>query len=293
MTKIIREPLIVFLMFGGLIFALFELVSTESQRDSVSPGEIIITQGRVEAQVQGFARVWQRQPTQAELNYLIENYIREEILYREALALGLDRNDPIVRRRMRQKLEFLSEDLTRLEQPEEEELQAYLDNNRESYQQSPQFSFRQVYLGADQSDAAHLEAARLLAQLRERDVDAEKLGDPSLFGHQFDREAVARIERSFGRQFAAALQQVKTGGWQGPIASGFGLHLVSVSEHIEAEPPQLSEVRAAVVRDWSAEKRQQMNNMIYQSLRRQYKVTVEGFESEGQEGTYYRRAVWK
>jgi peptidyl-prolyl cis-trans isomerase C len=272
-----KEPLLVFLLLGGAMFLLFQQLSNDPMPDST---KIVVTEGRIEALSLGFAKVWQRSPSAEELDHLIQNYIREEILYREALAMGLDRDDSIVRRRMRQKMEFISEDLAKSNVPEEEELQAYLAAHQEKYRPPSIFSFRQIYFNSsERGQAAHTNAMTLLATLQKpagKDVDVETLGDSLMLKQIFKRETERDIARDLGSQFLQSLRNLPTGSWQGPVRSGFGLHLVYIDERIDGKVPVLKDVREAVLRDWASVKRKQTNEAFYEALRSRYTVTVKG-----------------
>jgi hypothetical protein len=202
-------------------------------------------------------------------------------MYREALALGLDQDDPIVRRRLRQKLEFLFEDLTALEEPDDSELQAYLDANPEAYRQPSRYSFQQVYLNTSQrGPGVESDAKELLTRLRAEDIDAASAGDSLMLKRHFVNETDRDIERALGRQFLDGLVAVPSGSWQGPVVSGFGLHLVYIHERIAGKIPELSATRDQVFRDWSSEQRKETNQKIYQNLRKRYEVTFEDPLSE-------------
>ncbi len=273
--NIFREPLSYFLLFGGALFLLFQQTADDSYDSLDQLEEIVVSEGQIQALRLGLEKTWQRAPTQQELDGLIQNYVREEVLYREALAMGLDRDDPVVRRRLRQKIEFMFEDLAALNEPEESELQAFLDASPDAYRQSSRFSFRQVYLNSSQrGQSAESDAKEMLVKLRAGGADAAGAGDSLMLRNQFDNETDREIERALGRQFLEGLVKSPTGSWQGPIVSGFGLHLVYVSERIDGEIPELSEVRDRVYRDWASERRKQANEAIYQNLRKRYKVTV-------------------
>ena len=271
--KLFKEPLLIFLILGGALFALFQQVSDDPLSDNA---EIIVTQGHIQTLVLGFEKVWQRSPSEEELDSLIQNYIREEVLYREALAVGLDREDTIIKRRLCQKIEFLSEDLADLDAPEEQELKAYLEAHQEDYRQPSRFSFRQVYFNTSKrGQAARSDAIALLGQLKDSDANAEKLGDPLMLQYQFENETEREVERALGRQFLQSLRETPTGFWQGPIPSGFGLHLVFIDERIDGEIPELKDVRDVVIRDWTLIKRKQVNEAFYETLRKRYHVVVE------------------
>ncbi len=278
MKKIFREPLVVFLLLGGAMFALFQQVSNDALPDNV---EIVVTKGHIQALLVGFEKVWQRSPSAKELDGLIQNYIREEVLYREALAMGLDRDDGIVRRRLRQKMEFISENLANLDAPEEQELHAYLAAHQENYRQPTRFSFRQIYFNTSKrGQAAQADAMTLVATLQAQDADVATLGDPLMVKQQFNSETEREIERALGSQFLQSLRETPTGSWQGPITSGFGLHLVHIDERIDGELSKLNDVRELVIRDWASVKRKQTNEAFYETLRKRYKMTVENLKSE-------------
>lgn len=274
MRKFLHDPLLHFLLLGAALFALFQWVA-DSTGDRNPMREIVITAGRIQALSQSFEKVWQRPATALELDGLIQEHIREEVLYREALAMGLDRDDTIVRRRLRQKMEFLSEDLVRLEEPSDTELQAFLTAHAERFRQESRFSFRQVYLNANKRDtSAEADARAMLVTLRGHNGDASHLGDRLMIPHRFEQEPEREVARALGKQFLRALHDTPLGSWQGPVVSGFGLHLVHISHRTEGKVPALAEVRDAVLREWSAAKRKQVNEAFYATLRARYQITV-------------------
>jgi len=276
MNRLVKDPLLHFVFLGGVLFAVFQWGTADGAAGINQVDEIVVTEGRVRTLYLTFEKVWQRSPSADELEGLIQEYIREEVLYRQAVAMGLDRDDVIVRRRMRQKLEFLSEDIARLEEPEEEDLREYLASHPEKFRQDTRFSFRQVYLNTnDRGPAAEADAVALLARLEKEDGDAVNAGDRIMIEHRFENETGREIERILGGRFLEALRNTKPGSWQGPIVSGFGLHLVHISERVDGEVPGLAEVRDVVLRELMAEKRRETNESFYQMLRERYKVTVE------------------
>jgi parvulin-like peptidyl-prolyl cis-trans isomerase-like protein len=278
--KILREPLVHFILLGAVIFAVFGFVNRYRTN---KPGEIVVTQGTVENIITGFTRTWQRPPTEDELRGLVRDYIREEAAYREALAEGLDRDDTIVRRRLRQKLEFLSDNIASRAEPTDADLQAFLQTHPAFFQSEPLFSFRQVYVNPGQH-GANLSPyeARLLVHLQRAgpDADLSSLGDPFLLAQSFQDVSLAEVKQVFGDQFAAALSAVPTNQWQGPIASGYGAHMVFLSRHIASRLPALSEVRDQVRREWSDARRLEATEKFYQTLLRRYTVKVESPEEK-------------
>jgi len=268
-----REPLLHFLILGA---ALFWLAGALGDPANGRPDRIVLTAGDVEQLGAGFERTWQRPPSEEELAGLLEDRVREEIFYREALALGLDRDDTIVRRRMRQKMEFLSEDLAAAE-PSDADLERWLAANREAFRQEPRVAFRQVYLSRDRrGEAVRADALRLLAELRAADADLDPAaqGDPLPLPAESDALSASEVSRLFGGAFSARLFELAAGRWEGPVESAYGLHLVFVRERVEGRDPALAEVREAVAREWLADRRQQAREDFYRDLRSRYEVEI-------------------
>jgi hypothetical protein len=273
--KLLREPMVHFLLLGAAIFVIFSLAPGDRRG---RPGRIIITQGKIDNLAATFARVWQRPPTERELDGLIQDHIREEVLYREAMALGLDRDDTIIRRRLRQKMEFIAEDFAAQAEPNDDELRAYLNSHAAAFADEPRFTFRQIYLDPQRrgGDLAR-DASRLLAELqlaRDR-TDPAELGDGFLLAHQFENVSAAEVAQTFGDTFVKSLSTLTPGQWQGPVPSGYGVHLVYVSQRIEGRTPQLADVRDAVRREWANARRLEMSEAFYQSLLERYTVAIE------------------
>jgi hypothetical protein len=273
LKRIIKEPLSAFLVLGGLIFVVFQQVSDDASPDTA---EIVITKGQIKALSIGFEKVWQRSPTETETKDLVQNHVREEILYREALAMGLDRGDGIIKRRLRQKMEFLSEDIANLIEPDVSELQSYLDKHRQDYRQPTRYSFHQIFFDAGKrGQAANDDAGALLKTLSENGTDITELGDRLMIRQSFENETESEIKNTMGSDFLNSLQQLPTGNWSGPIRSGFGLHLVYIDQRIEGSAPQLDKVRNLILRDWALDKRKQINETFYETMRKRYEVKLE------------------
>jgi hypothetical protein len=270
MRWILREPLAHFLLIGALMFAVYAVVSGPRNRDQ---GTIEVGQGQIDAMTAVFERTWQRVPTPDEVKGLIDDYVRDEVFYREGVALGLDRNDQLIRRRMRQKVEFLAESMNGVPEASDAALQAYLDAHRERFASPARVTFRQVYLGT----AADADTRRLLTQLNKLgDSDAAAvIGRPTQLDARMDGAPPADIERTFGRRFAQSLVAMPVGSWTGPIASEYGLHLVRVTDRVEARAPTLDDVRAIVKREWQREALAAANEKYYEGLRARYTVRIE------------------
>jgi hypothetical protein len=273
--KLLREPLLHFLLLGAVIFAVFSLVS---RHKADKPGQIVVSQGTLENIATGFTRTWQRPPTKEELQGLVRDYIREEAAYREALIMGLDRDDAIVRRRLRQKLEFISDDLASHAEPSDADLEVFLKGHPGLFKVEPVFTFRQIYLNP-QLHGANLQRdeSRVLAELRSRGRSASlsSLGDPFLLEQSFENVSLAEVKQTFGEQFASGLSVLSTGQWEGPISSGYGAHLVFLSQRREGRVPTLAEVHDQVRGEWLNAKRTEAIEKFYDALLRHYAVKVE------------------
>ena len=249
-------------------------------RDPVrdSSDRIVVSTGQIEQLAELFTRTWQRPPTADELEGLIQEHIKEEVFYREALAMGLDRDDTVVRRRLRQKVEFLTNDLLSTLDPTEEQLQSYLAENADDFRIAPRISFSQVYLNPDRhGDDLYRDADRLLARLLNSgaDLNAAVLGDPFLLPGEYDQESEDRIAGEFGWEFAMGLADLPVGRWAGPVESTFGVHLVLIRERITEKAPSIDTVRDAVTREWMTARHEETAKAFYQTLRQRYSVIVE------------------
>jgi PPIC-type PPIASE domain len=272
--NLVREPLVHFLLLGALIFGAFKIISSET----IEPGKILITQGRIESLETAFSRTWRRPPTASELEGLIRDYVREEVFAREAVALGLDKEDTIIRRRLRQKLEFVSDDVAAHAEPTDEQLRAYLKEHAGTFRGDRRFTFSQVYLDPQRrGENLDRDAAQMLAQLRRAGskADIAALGDSLLLENEFKVLPAREVVKQFGEKFAAKLGEMRAGQWQGPIESGFGVHLVLISERTDGSLPALEDVRAEVRREWINARRLETNEKFYQILRQRYVVTIE------------------
>ena len=279
MKRILKEPLFHFLLLGAGLFIAYGWMSKPGKNNA--PGKIVVTVGHVEHLAAGFAKTWQRPPTDAEIKGLVDDWVREEIATREAIAMGLDKDDTVIRRRLRQKLEFVSDDIAAQAEPTDADLNAYLQAHPESFHVEPRFTFSQVYLDpAKHGEHLARDTAQLLVKLQQAGgkTDGAAFGDSFLLENRFTAVPAGEVAKQFGEEFAAALGGVKPGQWQGPIESGYGVHLVWVSERTEGRQPRLADVRDAVVREWSNARRLEANAKFYAELLKRYNVTIEGLE---------------
>ena len=274
MSNWLKEPLLHFLVLGALVFALYGFIGPDAPGDD----EIIVTRGQQEHLVTAFTRTWQRPPTQIEFTGIVDDWIREEIAYREGLSMGLDTDDTIIRRRLRQKLEVLAEDIVSMAEPTSEVLQQYLDENRSDYMLEPVYTLRQIYFSVDERGAAaELDAEQALLML-ETDAaltNPEDVGDRISLPHRFVSKREYELAGTFGGDFVASLRDVEQGSWQGPILSGFGLHLVFIEEFSPGRALTLEETERDVRRDWANEQRVRTIETLYEELRQQYTITIE------------------
>jgi len=275
--KLVREPLVQFLLLGTALFALDAWL-----RPSAAPtanAEIVVSEARIRNLAQNFRRTWQRPPTRVELEGLVEAHVREEVFYREALALGLERDDAIIRRRLQQKMEFVSEEAAALAKPTDEDLSAYLKTHAEAFRTEPRATFAQVYLDPRKRGATlDADARRLLDRLNADGPapDLSKAGDSlMLLEARYDNIPQTDVARLFGNDFADGLFRQPVGTWSGPIGSGYGVHLVKVESLAQGGVPALDDVRPLVEREWANARRQQLSKAFYENLRAKYKVAVQ------------------
>ena len=279
--NLLREPLVHFLLIGAGLFLLFNVTSGPA---GDQPDRIVVTSGQVKEMEAKFTRTWMRPPTKEELAGLIESHVRDEIYYREAVDMGLDRNDPTIRQRMRLKLEFLLEDLSTVAEPGDDVLTAYLQEHPDKFQVEARASFRQVYLNPTKRQDMEADAKHMLTRLK-RGAAPESVGDSTLMQGEYRMATRSDIAGQFGEPFARQLVTLAPGAWTGPLYSGLGGHLVKVTEREEGRLPELAEIRDQVEREYLAQRRQELKDTTYQKLRAGYEVVVEPPASaEGRSG---------
>jgi len=274
--RLLGEPLLHFLLIG---VALFMLYGALNRGRSDAPRDIVVTEARVEALADSFATVWMRPPTPEEVKGLVDDYVAEEIYYREAIAMGLDQDDTVIRRRLRQKMEFISEDAAAAAEPTDAELQAYLAAHPEKFLEPAELTFVQVYFSTEKrGDQARSAAEQLLAELQAGRGPAAlaDAGDPTLLPSDMQSASPQVIANAFGSDFAAQVVEAPVGQWTGPLQSGFGLHLVRVDDRKADAMPAFEQIRPIVLRERQSEQRMQSNKAFLDSLRAKYDIRVEG-----------------
>jgi peptidyl-prolyl cis-trans isomerase C len=277
MLRLFKEPLIQFLVLGACIYGAYAVFGAADE----DAGEYTIVVD--EMRVQGFITAWQgrmnRAPTQQELDGMINQYIKEEILYREASAMGLGENDPITRRRLAQKLEFLTKDIARLKEPTEGELEQYFADNIDLYREPELITFMQVFFDPDKRNEATLpdaEAALVLLSKRgEPDGDVNDFGDRFMLQSYYPQKSELDIRRQFGAGFSGPVMQLEPGQWHGPVLSGYGVHLVYVYALLQAPEPVFADVQERVFEDWQMEQQEKFNADYFEGLKSRYDIVVE------------------
>ncbi len=271
-----REPLVHFLLIGAALFVIFEIFDDPAGPDS---SRIVISASQIDFLEANFARTWNRPPSETEMKNLVNNFVREEILYREALALGLDKDDRIIRRRLNQKMELMSSNLAQALSPSDEELRSYLADHPDRFRVPPRLSFVHIFLDPQKrGPALEDDAALLLEKLSQTDesVDLSSLGDSlPLLPRSVKEMRVGEIGRTFGEEFGAAIMEIQPGVWAGPVRSGYGYHLVLVTKKVAGMLPELPAIREQVAREWMAERKTKLNDEILERLRDNYTVEID------------------
>jgi hypothetical protein len=268
---LLGEPILHFLLIGVALFAAYRwMANGDSPRH-----QVVITQGVVGDLVAQHVAAKGREPAADELTHLIDAYVRDEILYREGVALGLDRDDIVVKRRVRQKLEVMAEEDASTGAPTDADLSAYLAANQDRFVQPAILTFEQIFLGQATSGAEVVRTVALTREAVGNGIDPRRLGQPSLLPQRMVQAPADLVARDFGPAFAVAVEKAPVGEWAGPIDSSFGAHYVRVSERTPAVAPLLAAVRNQVVREWENERRRRARNDAYARMRRAYEVSIE------------------
>jgi peptidyl-prolyl cis-trans isomerase C len=273
----LREPLLHFLVAGVAVFVVYHALNPASAAREPS-NQIKLTDDDLRQMAEAWIAQGRSPPSPEQMASLVAMRIREEILFREALALGLDKNDTIVKRRLAQKMEFLADDLSEIADPAPDELKAWFEANAERLAFAPRVSFRHLYFSPDRRGASASEqAARSLEKLRREPPDsrsAAKLADRFMFQDYYGDHSRDQIASVFGVAFAQSLLALEPGSWQGPIESGYGWHLVWIDTLVPKRVPAFEEVEAEIKREWIAERRAESKRNVYESMRARYELIV-------------------
>ena len=275
--KLLREPLVHFMFIGAMIYLLYGVFA--EPLPEADDKTIVVTAGEIEWMQTAWQKRWNRPPTAEEFDGLIQQYIKETVLYREALTMGLNQHDQVIRRRLAQKLEFLAKDLVALTPPTEEELQSYFDEHQDRYQEPVLYTFTQVFVDPDKRGDTTLDDAEAIKVSLVAQGDAVEdpgaLGDDFMLQNYYPEKDVVEIQKLFGSGFTESLVELSPGEWHGPVLSGYGVHLVYISSVSEPPAQVLADVRERVVQDWEMERGEELNDKFYASLREQYTIVIE------------------
>jgi len=263
-----------FLMIGAGIFALYYAMNPVSNDKQT----IVIDDDMVSRIGSLFQKQWDRLPTEAEWTSLLDNEIREEVYYRQALKMNLDHNDELIRRRMNQKLDFLSSDLAQMKAPADTALQSYYLKHKDKYLQQASYSFSHIYFNADKRPQAKADAVALLPSLPPTDDDLSelvKLGDAFVFAYHTDNAPAKEIDAQMGEGFSAELAKLPVGKWSGPILSGFGAHLIFIDAAEPATEAPFASIKEQLLNDYRYDYQQQFNQKVYDDFKKQYTIRLE------------------
>jgi len=277
MRRLLREPLVHFLLIGAVLFGLYSITQSGPPATARSK-EIRLSLDDIAQLTLLYQSQWRRQPTPQELARMVENKVEQEILYREALARGFDKDDEIVKRRMAQKMQFLAEDVAAAHEPTTAEIKGWFEKNSATFAQPGRVGFRHLYFSTDRRGArARDDAAGALAKLAGEPEDsklASTLADPFMFQDYYRDRAPENLAKEFGPPFALSVAKLAPGTWQGPIASGYGWHLVFVDTVIPGRVPGFEEVEPEVKAAWLAERKALAWQQTYKDLRAKYTVLL-------------------
>jgi len=281
-VKLLREPLLHFLFIGAAIYLLYgTFAEPVPEADDKT---IVVSAGEIEWMKTSWQKRWNRPPTDKEFDGLIQQYIKETVLYREALTMGLNQHDQVIRRRLAQKLEFLAKDLVALTPPTEDELQAYFTEHLDRYQAPTRYTFTQVFIDPDKrGDATLADAEKIKAMLIAKGdaiEDAGALGDDFMLQNYYPEKDQIEIQKNFGSGFVESLVELSPGQWHGPVLSGYGVHLVYVSNVTEPPAPVFADVSERVTQDWKTDKGEELNEKFYANLRDSYTIVIEDPEAD-------------
>ncbi len=272
-----REPLVHFFVLGLAVFGLQAALDRQPKADVNDPHLVEVSSADIEWMRTLFNKQMGREPTGQDLRGLVNQLIREQILSREAVAMGLDEGDIVVRRRLAQKVEFLFNDLSAMTDPSEDKLRKFYTENLAKYEIPPQMTFTQVYFN---SESRGVDGAKQAVQdLIKENVDprmVETLGDPSILSTGCLKCRAREIKERFGSEFAGTIESLEPGAWYGPLASAYGFHAVYIYDRQDSQLPAFDDIIDQVRNDWMFANQEKSSRKVYEELRSRYKVLVEG-----------------
>ena len=273
----LKDPFVHFLVLGALIYGGYGLLNDD--QPAADPKAITITSGEIRWLQDSWQKRWKRQPTDAELEGLVKQHLRERVLHREAVSMGLDKEDIVVRRRLVQKLEFLTRDLIQIEEPTTEQLAAFLAEKSETYEIPARVTLTHVFYNPEQRpNTVDKDIQADLVNLTSNSVDpvrAPEFGDRFLMQHVFTDYTFRELNRLFGQEFSKQIAGQEPGRWFGPVRSGYGQHLIYVHRVSEARQPELDTIKAKLVDDWKTARRAELQEKFVDGILSRYSVTIE------------------
>ena len=267
LKRILQEPLLHFAVVGSLLF--FYL----SSNDVTTKPQVVISEGRINQLTAQFSKTRQRTPSAEELKALIDNQVREDLAFKHGTQMGLVENDSIIKRRVQQKLEFMLNDSIASIEPSREELQAYLDTHQDKFIIAPVYSFKHIYINPEKHESTNA----FIAELKKENLDEvyQDRGDTIMLESEYIDIGSLQIARLFGRKFTENLDTITLNKWQGPVKSGFGLHLVIIDKKTSEHVATLNEMELEIKRNYRIAAQKQAIDAFYQELQKEYSVTVE------------------
>ena len=283
--RLIREPLLHFLLFGAAIYLIYALQEQPAGEEAADDRTVVVSTGEIAWMLESWGKRWGRPPTQEELDGMIQGHVKETVLYREAIAMGRDKDDIIIRRRMAQKLSFVFEDLLQPKPPTDEQLQAYFEENIDVYSLPARITMTQVFIDPDKHGDQTLEYAAAMKTMLERSDDPVASGNAAadrfmLQAYQPERTET-ELARDFGNEFARSVFGLEPGKWHGPVLSGYGTHLVYVDHRSETQPQSFADVEVMVLQNWQDEKNKELNEQFVANLLDRYEVVIEEAPVDG------------
>lgn len=277
-SKLLKEPLLHFIAVGAALFFIY--YATAYRPDINKSGDIIvISSSDIERLAYLFEKTWQRPPNNKELKGLVDDYLEEEVLYREAMKLGLDKDDTVVRRRMRQKMEFFVNDLTQQTAPTEKQLKEFLQKNKDKYRTESRLSFKQIFFKPDkESENRSNRIINLREKLNKKQNSIQNttdLGDATILPVNLEMVTVSEVDNQFGKGFGYKLYELAPNRWEGPVESAYGYHLIFIEEKTEGEDPKLSEIRSEVERDWKYSLQKELEQEYLKKKLDEYNVQIQ------------------
>ena len=289
LKRLFQEPLLHFLFAGFLLFVFYEY---KQGLQSEAPNRIVVAANQIEQLSSRFKLTKLRPPTAVELDALVEDFVRDEVFYREALAMELDQGDAQIRKQMRIKLEYYLEELS-TDTLTDELLLAYLEQNPEKFQEDTHYSFLQLYINPQQHQHPGDIATGILRQLNNGE-NADALGDRTVLQPFFPLTTSREVDNYFGRGFSGQLAQLNTNEWAGPIVSSYGLHLIKVTDQVAGQLPEFDFIRKNVEREYNAQKRMEQKDQAYKIMRERYQVVIESVVADKVSvGSHANNAIYK